>query len=102
MLFRFTARCTLIWRGRMVAQVEPSADALLALVMADEAGFGQLVAHLVSRCPDETSAARLQEHFGVLMTAQGLSRSLSIQNRRVFRRNLAQFLATARGFLHAR
>ena len=66
-----------------MVQVEPSADALLALVMADEAGFGQLVAHLVSRCPDETSAARLQG-------LQGLQRSQGPAGPAVARRSLQE------------
>ena len=45
-------------------------------MLADEGSFSQLVAQLLTRCPDEACASRLQEDFGVLMTSNGLTRSL--------------------------
>jgi hypothetical protein len=57
-------------------------------------------AGLLGQCREGTGP-RLQRAFEVLMSANGLTTSLERQNRMCFRRNLSNFLSSARGFLHA-
>ena len=52
---------------------------------------------VAERTPEQQ--ARLAAEFELLLTAQGLTKSLDLQNKRKFRGNLVAFLNTVRRFL---
>lgn len=78
--------------------VEPSADALLSLIMCDTAFFQTIVQELSAGQQNAIFQSRLSVAFHGFINASNLT-SLNRADRQRFRRNLHHFLSDVRGFL---
>jgi hypothetical protein len=76
----------------------PAADALLALIAADTAGYTTTVQQLLARQPSPDVSARLAAEFAALTSANGVNASLVRANLAVFRRNFDAFVERVRSF----
>ncbi|KAM7250286.1 hypothetical protein ACFE04_022169 [Oxalis oulophora] len=79
--------------------IRTAADALLPLILCDQALYQKLAAEVIERQGNPSLKIRLANAFQLLTTANQLSCTLDRINCQRFARNLSNFLIEVRGFL---
>ncbi|KAL5702296.1 hypothetical protein ACHQM5_027530 [Ranunculus cassubicifolius] len=79
--------------------VESAADALLPLILCEQAVFQRLGHELIEKQPTAELKSRLVNALQALTSSNQLSSSLDRPNHQKFRKNLYSFLIEVRGFL---
>lgn len=82
--------------------LELSADALLPLLLTESSTFHQLGHQLLSAEADAQHHKALGDALGRLMASNGVTTDLSRANKRRFRSNLCEMVASVRGLLRVR
>ncbi|PON54527.1 Armadillo-type fold containing protein [Trema orientale] len=82
--------------------VSSAADALLPLLLCEQALYQRLGHELIERQPNPTFKSRLANALHSLTSANQLSSTLDRKNFQIFRKNLNAFLIEVRGFLQTK
>ncbi|CAG9465567.1 unnamed protein product [Pedinophyceae sp. YPF-701] len=100
--FQHTLLRHLIFEDNTAEITDSAADALLPMILCDQAGFRSFGEGLVSNASDPAVQQVLAGALNALMAPENTRPTLELKQRRLFRKVLRSFLITVRGVLRRR